>query len=131
MALSTVLAGFCSTFEETNNVHVDFSYQEGIPELPENYVKAIYRFVQEGLTNVAKHAKASAAWINLDYIDDDLNISVEDNGLGFDLKRVHEGIGLHGIRERFLMLGGSIEIESAPGKGTHLSGTIPFKASNF
>lgn len=131
MDLPKVLAGFCSAFEETNNVHVDFSCQEGIPELPDPYVIAIYRFVQEGLTNVAKHAKASAAWINLDYIDDDLTISLEDNGLGFDLKQAPEGIGLHGIRERFLMLGGGIEIESAPGKGTHLSGTIPFKANNF
>lgn len=130
-ALPKVLAGFCSTFEQTNNIPIDFSCQDEIPELPDNYVVAIYRFVQEGLTNVSKHAKASAAWINLDYIDDDLSISVEDNGIGFDQKRVNEGIGLHGIRERFLMLGGSIEIESAPGKGTRLSGTIPFKASNF
>jgi PAS domain S-box-containing protein len=131
MTLPKVLTGFCSTFEETNNVHIDFSCQKEIPELPENYAAAIYRFVQEGLTNVAKHAKASAAWINLDYIDDDLNISLEDNGLGFDIKQLHEGIGLHGIRERFLMLGGNMEIEAAPGKGTRLSGTIPFKASNF
>jgi PAS domain S-box-containing protein len=131
MALPKVLAGFCSIFEETNNIHVDFSCREDFPELPENYDKAIYRFVQEGLTNVIKHAKASAAWLNLDYIDDDLNISLEDNGLGFELEQVHEGIGLHGIRERFLMLGGGIEIESAPGKGTRLSGTIPFKADNF
>jgi PAS domain S-box-containing protein len=131
VALSTVLTGFCSTFEETNNVHVDFSYQQDIPELPENIVVAIYRFVQEGLTNVAKHAKASAAWVNLDYVDDDLNISVEDNGIGLDMKRVREGIGIHGIRVRFLMLGGSVEIESAPGTGTRLSGTIPFNASNL
>ena len=131
MSLPIVLAGFCSTFEETNNVHVDFSCQEGIPELPENYVNAIYRFVQEGLTNVSKHAKASSVWINLDYIDDDLNLSLEDNGQGFDLKQMNEGIGLHGIRQRFLILGGGIEIESAPGKGTHISGTIPFKASNL
>ncbi len=131
MALPKVLAGFCSAFEETNNVHIDFSCQEGVPELPDPYAIAIYRFVQEGLTNVAKHAKASAAWINLDYIDDDLTVSLEDNGQGFDLKQAPEGIGLHGIRERFLMLGGSIEIESASGKGTHLSGTIPFKVNNY
>jgi PAS domain S-box-containing protein len=131
MALSTVLAGFCSTFEETNHVHVDFSCQDGIPELPENCAKAVYRFVQEGLNNIAKHARASSAWINLEYIDDDLNISCEDNGVGFDLKQVREGIGLRGIRERFLTFGGSIELESAPGKGTRLSGTISFKVSKI
>jgi PAS domain S-box-containing protein len=131
MALPKVLAGFCSTFEETNHVHVDFSCQEELPDLPQIHVNALYRFVQEGLTNVAKHARASSAWINLDYVDDDLNISCEDNGLGFELNHVREGIGLRGIRERFLMLGGSIEIESAPGKGTRLSGVIPFKATNI
>lgn len=131
MDLSKVLAGFCSTFEETNNVHIDFSCQEGIPELPDNFVIALYRFVQEGLTNVAKHAKATAAWVNLDYIDGDLTISLEDNGVGFDLTQVREGIGLHGIRERFLMLGGSIEVESTSGKGTRLAGTIPFRNESF
>jgi PAS domain S-box-containing protein len=127
MSLPKVLSGFCSTFEETNHIHVDFSYQEGIPEIPEDYMKTIYRFVQEALTNVAKHARASTAWINLDYLDEDLNISCEDNGVGFDLAQAREGIGFRGIRERFLILGGSIEIESAPGIGTRLSGTIPFK----
>jgi PAS domain S-box-containing protein len=131
MALPKVLAAFCSTFEESNNIHIDFSFQEEIPEMPENYVTAIYRFVLEGLTNVAKHARASSVWINLDYINDDISISLEDNGQGFELKRIIEGIGLHGIRERFLMLGGSIEIDSAPGKGTRLSGIIPFKVGDF
>jgi len=123
-----VLEAFCSTFEETNNLHVDFSCQEEIPELPDIYDKAIYRFVQEGLANVAKHARASSAWINLDYTDGDLNISVEDNGQGFNMNSIIEGIGLHGIRERFLMLGGSMDIESSSGKGTRLSGTIPFRS---
>jgi PAS domain S-box-containing protein len=130
MPLPIVLAGFCSTFEEMNNMNVDFSCQEGFPDLPENFVNAIYRFVQEGLTNVSKHAKASSVWINLDYIDNDLTLSLEDNGQGFDLEKMNEGIGLHGIRQRFSMLGGGIEIESAPGKGTRLSGTIPFKAND-
>jgi PAS domain S-box-containing protein len=131
MALPKVLEGFCSTFEETNHVRIDFSCQEEIPELPGNYIAAIYRFVQEGLTNVVKHSNASSVWINLDYIENDLNISLEDNGVGFDLNQRPEGIGLHGIRERFNMLGGGIEKESAPGKGTRLSGSIPFKNSKL
>ncbi len=131
MALPKVLAAFCTTFEESNGVHVDFSCQEEFPELPDNYDSTIYRFIQEGLTNVAKHAKASSAWLNLDYTDGDLNISLEDNGQGFEMQRMIEGIGLHGIRERFLLLGGTIDIESAPGEGTRLFGTIPFEKRNF
>ncbi len=126
MALPRVLEAFCASIEESNGVNIDFNSQEELPERPDNYVTAIYRFVQEGLTNVTKHARATAAWINLDYTEGDINISLEDNGQGFDPKSVAEGIGLHGIRERFLLLGGSVEIESSPGKGTRLSGTIPF-----
>lgn len=126
MALPRVLEAFCSSFEESHGLKVDFSNQEDFPELPNNYNIAIYRFIQEGLTNVFKHAQATAAWINLDYTEDDINVSLEDNGNGFEPKLIVEGIGLHGIRERFLILNGNIDIESSPGKGTRLSGTIPF-----
>ena len=126
MELPKVLEAFCSTFEETNKLLVDFSCQENIPELPEKYEKAIYRFVQEGLTNIVKHARASMSWVNLDYTDGEINISIEDNGKGFELNNLIEGIGLHGIRNRFFLLGGSLEIESSPGKGTRIFSTIPF-----
>ena len=131
IALQKVLAAFCTTYEETNKIQVDFSYQEKIPELPDKYGMAIYRFVQEGLTNVTKHANASSVWINLDYSDSEISISLEDNGSGIDLLKMTEGIGLRGIRERFSVLGGSIEVEAILGKGTRLSGTIPFNTINF
>jgi signal transduction histidine kinase len=128
MILPKVLEAYCSSVEEANDLHIDFSSQAQIPELTEKQATVIYRFVQEGLTNVIKHTRATAAWVNLDYTDGDLNISLEDNGQGFDLKEKAEGIGLHGIRERFFSLGGSFEIESGLGKGTRLSGTIPFSS---
>ncbi len=123
--LPKVLDAFCSSVEEANGIHVDFSYQEKMPELHENQVTVIYRFVQEGLNNVIKHSRASSAWVNLDYTDGDLNISLEDDGRGFEIKNTMEGMGLRGIRQRFLSLNGSFEIESAPGEGTRLCGTLP------
>jgi len=131
MALPKVLAAFCSSIEEANRLRVDFSSQEQIPELTERQATVIYRFVQEGLTNVAKHARATAVWVNMDYTGGDLNISVEDNGQGFELENAPNGMGLHGIRERFLALGGSFEVESALGKGTRLSGTIPIDSGTI
>jgi signal transduction histidine kinase len=128
VALPKVLDAFCSSVEEANGIHVDFSCQEEMPELLENQVTVIYRFVQEGLTNVIKHSGATSAWVNLDYTDGDLNISLEDNGNGFDIKNTVEGLGLRGIRQRFISLNGCFEIESAPGKGTRLNGTLPFKS---
>jgi PAS domain S-box-containing protein len=124
--LPLVLEAFCSTFEETNHIKVDFSSQQEFPSLPEAYAIAIYRFVQEGLTNIAKHSHALSAWINLDYSDNEISILLEDNGQGFDVKNSREGLGLQGIRERFILLDGSIEIESTIGKGTQLSGILPF-----
>jgi PAS domain S-box-containing protein len=126
VTLPKVLSAFCASFESSTGLNVDFNCQEEIPEIPDLPAIAVYRFVQEGLSNTARHAWASRAWVSLDYTDGDLNISLEDDGKGFDPARVLKGMGLPGIRERFQMLNGSIEVESAPGKGTRLSGTLPF-----
>ncbi len=129
LELPLVLEAFCTTFEETNQIKVDFSCQQEFPSLPEAYAIAIYRFIQEGLTNIAKHSHALSAWINLDYSDNEISIFMEDNGQGFDIKTSREGLGLQGIRERFFPLDGTIEIESTIGKGTQLSGVLPFKVN--
>jgi PAS domain S-box-containing protein len=125
MSLPKVLEAFCNTMGEANNLHVDFNCQENFPELSENQNLVIYRFYQEGLNNVIKHAVASSVWINLDCSDGGINLSLEDNGSGFDRKKVDYGVGLHGIDERFTVLNGNLKIETTPGKGTRLSAFIP------
>jgi signal transduction histidine kinase len=89
------------------------------------YATTIYRLIQEGLANAVKHASASSAWVNLDASEKEITVSLEDNGQGYDVKTARAGMGLDGIRERFEMLNGSFEIESSPGKGTHLWGSLP------
>jgi len=125
MALSKVLAAFCTTMGEANNLQIDFNCQVELLDLKETQNLAIYRFFQEGLNNVIKHAVASAAWINLDCSDGYINLSLEDNGKGFDQDEVDYGVGLRGISERFSLLNGKIKIESDPGKGTRISGVLP------
>jgi PAS domain S-box-containing protein len=127
VAFPKVLEAFCASFEYTAGVSVDFNCQMDLPELNDLQTTVLYRFVQEGFANIAKHAAASRVWISLDYIDRDINISIEDDGKGFDPKNIQEGLGLRGIRERFQILNGSVEIESTPGKGTHLFGTLPYE----
>jgi signal transduction histidine kinase len=84
----------------------------------------IYRIVQECTNNILKHADASAARITMKRLNDQLNISVEDNGKGFnaseELMRATHGFGLQGIGERARLLGGTMKIESDPGKGTKI-----------
>jgi signal transduction histidine kinase len=97
-----------------------------VPEIEIN----LYRITQEALNNVAKYSKATGVAVLFSVNDDDVSLVVEDNGIGFDpgsteLTNGHGGLGLKGMRERAELLGGSFEIESAPGEGTKLFTRIP------
>jgi signal transduction histidine kinase len=87
---------------------------------------ALYRIVQEALTNVIKHAAAESVSIVVMPSGDAVRAVIEDDGVGFDPHRVREGaLGLVGIRERVALLGGRFELESAPGEGTTLVIELP------
>jgi signal transduction histidine kinase len=92
---------------------------------------AVYRIVQEALTNIVKHAAASAVSVLLECRDGAVRIIVEDDGRGFDLHQVlasgdaDRRLGLLGMHERAGLLGGSLTVESAPGRGTSVFATIP------
>src|SRR5205809_3048965 len=93
---------------------------------------AMYRIVQEALTNVTKHAHATQAVVRLERRPGALVCSIADNGRGFDARarsaRLHsEGLGLIGMRERAASLGGTFSIHSSPGKGTRLKIVVPLK----
>lgn len=124
-ALIEVLNAHCSSFTRFTGIYIDMSCPDDFPALSNIYEVTLYRFVQEGLINAAKHGKASSVWINLDASDGEVNISLEDDGLGFDPTSLIPGMGIKGIQERFLMLKGSFEIESIPGRGTKLFGSLP------
>lgn len=88
---------------------------------------AVFRVVQESLTNIARHAQAKAVSITLRYDKWQLRLEVRDDGRGFDpaVVRNLRGYGLLGMRERILALGGSLRIDSAPGKGTRVMIVLP------
>lgn len=85
----------------------------------------LFRIVQEALTNIARHAKASWVLIRIKQGAGELTLLVEDNGCGFDPESISKTFGLVGIRERVWMLRGELEIDSAPGAGTRIIVTIP------
>jgi len=91
-----------------------------------------YRIVQEALSNVMKHAGASFAQVSLvlDEEDNVLRIAVEDDGQGFEPALRSEGIGIIGMRERVYALRGSIEVRSAPQRGTTVAITLPLSAGS-
>jgi signal transduction histidine kinase len=88
---------------------------------------ALYRIVQEALTNVVRHAHASNVGILMEWKDSQVKVFIEDDGIGFekDLLERTERLGLVGMRERAEMFGGSLTIESAAGRGTSVIVEVP------
>jgi signal transduction histidine kinase len=96
--------------------------------LPTEMETALYRIVQEALTNVARHAQGTAASVLLEQRDGVVRVIIEDDGCGFDPNvagREEQRLGLYGIRERAELLGGKLTIESEPGRGASLFVEIP------
>jgi signal transduction histidine kinase len=97
----------------------------------------LFRVAQEALTNVAKHARASAVAITLSYLDDLVMLDVRDDGVGFEIDAVAQpgtavdgsGFGLRGIRQRLDRVEGTLEIESRPGDGTVVNASVPALAA--
>ena len=111
---------------QVNVVHKNVEGQRFSPEVE----ITAYRMVQEGLTNIARHARVKKAEVNLQGEKTLLMISILDNGIGFNPKSTlqqGETSGLSGIRERVAMLGGNFIIRSKPGKGTTLTAELPTK----
>jgi signal transduction histidine kinase len=85
----------------------------------------IYRVVQEALTNVIKHAQAEHVEIAVIELEDTVEIGVRDDGAGFDPTARADGFGMVGMRERVALAGGTLRIDSAPGKGTRVRASVP------
>jgi PAS domain S-box-containing protein len=87
---------------------------------------AVYRIVQEGLANACRHSRSNKVWVELVQEGQQLRIDIRDRGVGFRLQDIDENrFGLHGIRERARLLGGTCRIESEPGKGTRIVVEVP------
>lgn len=108
-------------------VHFEAYPEEAVNLLPTSLKVAVYAVVQELMTNAQKHAAASRITIQLTLLDNALALIFEDNGRGFDVSRTSPGIGLQNIRERLKIHGGSMDIDSLPGRGTVVNIEIPVK----
>jgi signal transduction histidine kinase len=96
-----------------------------LPQLPVQTSHQLYCIVQEGLTNIQKHASASFVSLKGYQTSNEIIIELTDNGKGFKVSTPHTGFGLRGMRERVLILGGEIKINSALNSGTQIHVSIP------
>ncbi|MDF2380779.1 PAS domain S-box protein [Nostoc ellipsosporum NOK] len=88
---------------------------------------AFYRIVQEQLSNIIKYANATSIWISFATGDNDIVLTIKDDGQGFDTSLARDGIGLENIKRRAFVLGGTSTIISSPGNGCKITVTIPVK----
>ena len=122
--LAPALERLRETFSEQTGMRVDL--ESRIRErLPPDVETALYRIVQEALTNVVKHAQAGVVSIVLARNASAVTALVEDDGRGFSREGSGEGLGLLGMGERLALLGGKLRIESRPGAGTTIVAEVP------
>ncbi|MND98753.1 Sensor histidine kinase LiaS [compost metagenome] len=113
-------------FEARTQIPCLVDVPDNLPPLSDAKAIGLFRILQEALTNVMRHAQAHTVQIGLTLSDQVLCMTVIDDGCGFDLNADRAvSFGLVGMRERVLMLGGSLELDSEPGEGTSLSIRIP------
>ena len=105
-------------------LNVVVSADEGADDLPEEHKTCIYRMVQEALNNSARHASARTVEVAVRRESERVIFTVQDDGAGFETRFVR-GLGLLGMEERVRRLGGSLRIESQPGRGTLVSAELP------
>jgi two-component system, NarL family, sensor histidine kinase DevS len=124
--LVDALENLTALFAEQTGIAVDFGAALGQERVPGEIETALYRIVQESLTNVVKHAQASHVSISLTRMHGSVKAVIEDDGQGFDPGSPDGGgHGLVGMRERIALLGGRLQVESSPGAGTTIAIDVP------
>ena len=124
--LQAALEWHVRDFTRRYGVEVSLHLNGRFDSLPDAYRTCVYRAVQEAMTNCMRHANARSMAVTVDSDDDTLFVSVSDDGAGFDPARPREGLGLRGIEERVAELGGSMDLDTAQGRGTRLTIRLPW-----
>ncbi|WP_159461703.1 HAMP domain-containing sensor histidine kinase [Thermoflexus hugenholtzii] len=116
-------------FQKQTGLSLTLQIQGRIERLPRQVELVLYRVAQEALTNIARHARATRVEITLNCSTEHLELLIADDGVGFDPEAVRRSrarsLGLIGMAERLALIGGTLEIDSAPGKGTRIRARVP------
>ena len=134
LSLSAALTWLCRDFQDTHpEIHLQSRIDLADREIHDPLKVVIYRVVQEALYNVARHSKANQVNVILTWENDNLELTVQDNGIGFSMEDVLSvddslrGIGLSGMRERAQLVGGTFRIDSEKGNGTLINASWPIQ----
>ncbi|MDR1994633.1 PAS domain-containing protein [Azonexus sp.] len=127
LGLAAAVEHHVTQFEQRTGIRCRLAMNREEFDLDGKVATAVFRIVQEALTNVARHAKASEVSITLDETDGAIELVVTDNGSGIVAAENKKTFGLLGMRERITILGGSFDISSRPGQGTRISCRLPLQ----
>jgi signal transduction histidine kinase len=130
LGIATAANGFCKELSELQKVQITFRH-EGIPHsLPKEISLCLFRVLQEALQNAVKHSGDWDFSVELLGTSDEIELTVNDQGVGFDQQHAfnHHGLGLISMRERLKLVGGEFSIKSEPSHGTTISARVPLQA---
>ncbi len=130
IGLSAALRNYVDNFVTLTGIEIQMFLCATCDDLNDTIKTTLFRVTQESLTNVARHAQATQAWVNMECDDTQVTMKVKDNGIGFDPDEIltrdrNKAWGLIGIEERVKLVDGTVEIVSNPNKGTTVAVTVP------
>jgi signal transduction histidine kinase len=131
LGLTSAIKWYVEKIKEKSNLEINYILEFNPKEFSKDFSITIFRIIQEGLTNVVRHAEATEVLLKVIQEDNEIEIFIKDDGKGFDVEQVFKDInkgralGLLGIKERVELLDGRIEIKSEIQKGTEIRINIP------
>lgn len=132
LGLTAALKHMAEEWSEKTGIRIVIVGEEMADPLPRDVASCLYRVTQESLANIMKHARATRVEVELICDGQEITLSIQDTGVGFDLKDAqagHSGLGLVNMRERVRSVRGRFHIQSEPGRGTHIMVHIPFSGA--
>jgi PAS domain S-box-containing protein len=133
LGIAAAASGFCKELSEQHKVEIDFTYA-GIPRsLPKETSLCLFRVLQEALQNAVKHSGERHLKVELRGTSSEIQLTVNDLGVGFDPQDAidRQGLGLISMRERLRLVGGEFSIESKPGRGTTIRARVPHIGEDY
>jgi two-component system sensor histidine kinase UhpB len=124
LGLTAAIAGQIKQLERPG-LTTELATEGGFSNLDEDVQLVVYRVAQEALTNAARHSEAQRIAVTLRRARDSVELEVADDGRGFAFEQSERGLGIGGMRERALLIGGELTIESRPGHGTNVRLSVP------
>jgi signal transduction histidine kinase len=127
LGLSAAIEWLANQFKERTGIQIDLSIEFENSSLDMQFSTAVFRVAQEALTNIIRHARATKVEVTLEYLDGDMILKVQDNGIGFNETEIvdYQKFGLIGMRERILSFGGTFKLTGSTGEGTTLHAYFP------